>query len=66
MYVPPKGFFTRVFEAAILFAISAWLIKKGICFLSDVRVQIILGIAVFLAIKAIRVFRKHYKDTHEL
>ena len=65
MMVAPKGFFTKLFEAAILFAISAWLIKAGICLLYDVRVQIILFIAVFLVVRAILIFRKHYKETHD-
>lgn len=66
MFVAPKGFFTRLFEAAVLFAVSAWLIKTGICFLYDVRVFIIVGIAIVLVIRAVQIYRKHYKDTHEL
>ena len=64
MYIPPKGFFTRVFEAAVLFALAAWLVRTGICMLQDVWVWIIVIAALVLLGRAGWKLYKHYKETH--
>ncbi|MBR0159972.1 MAG: hypothetical protein IJQ02_01560 [Oscillospiraceae bacterium] len=63
MYVP-KGPFQSILEAAALFALAAWLVRAGVCWLKDVWGWIIL-IAVLIGISmvAYRLW-KHYKDTH--
>lgn len=32
----PRGFLTRLLECAFIFALSAWLIRTAVCYLSEV------------------------------
>ena len=63
MYPIPKGFFERLVESAFLFALAAWLVRTGICFLQDVWGIIVLLLG--LAAGAVALYRlwKHKKDT---
>ena len=63
MYQMPKSFFQRLVESAFLFALAAWLVRTGICFLKDVWGIVILLLG--LAARAVAAYRlaKHKKDT---
>ena len=64
MYVPPKGFFTKLVEAAALFAIAAWLVRVGVLLIQEVWVWLIVLAGVVLVIRALWKLYKHHKDTH--
>lgn len=62
--VPQKGYFTRLLEAAFLFALSAWLVRIGVGFIEDVWGWLILLVVIAGVIRILYLIRKHYKDTH--
>lgn len=64
MYEQPKSLLTRFVEGAFLFALTAWLLKLGFCYLSKIWVPLV--ILAVLGIASVIGFRlwKHYKDTH--
>lgn len=59
----PRGFLTRLLECAIIFALSAWLIKTAVRYLEEVW-PALAAIAVIALIGLIgwRVYR-HWRDT---
>ena len=61
----PYGFFSRLFEYVIVFAISCYLIRLGICWLLSVRVPILVIVVstgiVVLAYRTYR-WRKRHDD----
>ena len=63
MYQLPKSFFSRVAEAAFLFALAAWLVRTGIRFLEDVWGAILLLLAIGVVGMALYRLWKHKKDT---
>lgn len=64
MYYPPKGFFTRLVEAAFLFALAAWLVRVGICLIQQVWVWIVVLVVIAAVLMVAWRLYKHYKDTH--
>lgn len=64
MYPPPKSFFTKLVEGALLFAVAAYLIRLGICMISSVWQPIVIITAVFIAAYAGVKIYAHYKNTH--
>jgi len=60
---PPKSFFHRLVESAFLFALAAWLVRTGICFLQDVWGIIVLLLGLAAATVAAYRLWKHKKDT---
>ena len=60
---PPKSFFQRLVESAFLFALAAWLVRTGVCFLQDVWGIIILLLGLAAAGVALYRLWKHKKDT---
>ena len=60
---PPMGFFQRLVESAFLFALAAWLVRTGICFLQDVWGIIILLLGIASVAVALYRLWKHKKDT---
>lgn len=61
---PPKGYFTKLLEAAFLFAISAWLVRAGIILLEDVWEWLVILAAVIVVLIVIWRIVRHHRDTH--
>ena len=64
MYEQPKSLLTRLVEGAFLFALAAWLLRLGICYLGEIWVPlVILAVLGIASVIGIRLW-KHYRDTH--
>ncbi len=61
---PPKSFFQRLVESAVLFALAAWLVRTGVCLIQSVWGWLLLLAAVATVIVIGYRLRKHYRDTH--
>ncbi len=59
----PRGFLTRLLECAFIFALSAWLIKTAVRYLTEVWPALAtLAIIAFIALVGWRIYR-HWRDT---
>jgi len=59
----PRGFLTRLLECAFIFALSAWLIRTAVCYLSEVWPALTaLAIIAFFTLIGWRIYR-HWRDT---
>lgn len=64
MYPPPKSFFTKLVEGALLFAVAAYLVRMGICMISSVwQPIVIIAVVVVAVVAGIKVYA-HYRNTH--
>ena len=60
---PRRGLLTRLLEAAVIIALSGFLIKLGIGFLADVWVGlVIIAVISCLGVAAYRIY-KFWRDT---
>ena len=67
----PRRLIEVIFEACVLFAIGAWLLKLGVCYLYQIRwALVIIGIVVALAVTIVRVYRyrkeQRWRDDDEI
>lgn len=54
----PRRLIEVIFESCVMFAIGAWLLKLGVCFLYQIRVPLlIIGTVVLIGIIAGRIYR---------
>ena len=61
---PRRGLLTRLLEAAVIIALSGFLIKLGISFLADVWLGlVIIAAAICLGAAGYRIY-KYWQDTH--
>lgn len=59
----PRGFLTRLLECAFIFALSSWLIKTAVRYLTEVWPALaVIAIITFLALIGWRIYR-HWRDT---
>lgn len=61
---PRRGLLIRLLEAAVIIALSCFLIKLGIGFLADVWVGlVIIAVVSCLGVAGYRIY-KYWQDTH--
>lgn len=61
---PRRSLLARLLEAAVIIALSGFLIKLGIGFLADVWVGlVIVTVAICLGVAGYRIY-KYWQDTH--
>ena len=60
MEYQPKKLISRIFEFAAVFALSAFLLRLGVCYLKDVRwALLIIAILTAAAVIGYRVWKKN-------
>jgi len=60
---PPKGYFTKLLEAAFLFALSALLVRMGVGFLEEIWGWLVLIIIIAGVLRILYLVWKYLKDT---
>lgn len=67
----PRRLIEVIFECCVMFAIGAWLLKLGVCYLYQIRWPLlIIGIIVLLAVIGVRIYRyrrgQKWRDDDEI
>lgn len=57
----PKRLLEKILEAAIIFALSAYLIKLGVCYIAQVwPVLVILATIILVGVIIYRIWKRHH------
>ena len=67
----PRRLIEVIFESCVMFAIGAWLLKLGVCYLYQIRwALVIIGTVVLLAVAGARIYRyrkgQRWRDDDEI